>query len=231
MHAVAIIPAAGRGVRMQSQRPKVFTSLLGKPLIVWSLEPFLELNIFSEILIACPPDSIDSIERIISKEGHKGKSVRLVGGGDTRQESVARCIQEISGECDMVAVHDAARPLLTSQLLMDVLNRANETDAAIAAVPCKDTVKRCDEDGIVSETLDRSKLWLVQTPQCFRRKLLVSAHEKAQKDKYTATDDAALVERINARVHVVMGTYENIKITTPEDIQIGEDILRRRMLL
>jgi len=218
-------------VRMQSQRPKVFTSLLGKPLIVWSLEPFLELNIFSEILIACPPDSIDSINRIISKEGCKEKSVRLVGGGDTRQESVAKCIREISVECDLVAVHDAARPLLTSQLLMNVLNRANETNAAIAAVPCKDTVKLCDEDGIVSETLDRSKLWLVQTPQCFHRELLVSAHERAQRDNYTATDDAALVERINAKVHIVMGAYENIKITTPEDIQIGEDVLRRRMLL
>ena len=218
-------------MRMQSQRPKVLTSLLGKPLIVWSLEPFLELNIFSEILIACPPDSIDSINRIIGKEGCKEKSVRLVGGGDTRQESVAKCIREISVECELVAVHDAARPLLTSQLLMNVLNRANETGAAIAAVPCKDTVKLCDEDGIVSETLDRSKLWLVQTPQCFHRELLVSAHERAQRDNYTATDDAALVERINANVHIVMGAYENIKITTPEDIQMGEDVLRRRMLL
>jgi 2-C-methyl-D-erythritol 4-phosphate cytidylyltransferase len=231
MRAVAIIPAAGRGVRIQSERPKVFTSLLGKPLIVWSIEPFLKLDTFSEILIACPPNDVDTISQLLRNEGCKESSVRLVAGGDTRQESVAICLREISAECDIIAVHDAARPLLTSQLLMNVLNRANETGAAIAAVPCTDTVKLCDEDGIVSETLDRSRLWLVQTPQCFHRDLLVSAHKRAQRDDYTATDDAALVERIDAKVHVVMGTYENIKITTPEDIKIGEEILKRRMLL
>ena len=100
--------------------------------------------------------------------------------------------------------------------------------AAIAAVPCKDTVKLCSEEGVVSETLDRSRLWLVQTPQCFRRNLLVSAYEKASGEGFFATDDAALVERMQVPVHLVMGSYENIKVTTPEDFVICEDILRRR---
>jgi 2-C-methyl-D-erythritol 4-phosphate cytidylyltransferase len=230
MRAVAIIPAAGRGVRMGSRRPKILMSLLDRPLIVWSLEPFLELGIFSEILIACPPNSRDDIDRILRREISKDAPVRLVNGGNTRQESIAGCLREISVECDLIAIHDGARPLTTPQLVLDVLNRANETGAAIAAVPCVDTVKTCDEKGIVTKTLDRSRVWLVQTPQCFQYELLVSAHEKAQREQYVATDDAALLENSNVPVHVVMGSYENIKITTPEDIAICEEVLRRRML-
>lgn len=230
MRAAAIIPAAGSGVRMRSKGPKALVPLLEKSIIIWSLEPFLKLRIFSEIVIACPSDSLDTISRALEKEHSREAPVRLVAGGNTRQESVANGLREISVECDLIAVHDGARPLLTEQLLLDVLNRANETGAAIAAVPCKDTVKRCDEKGIVLETFDRSKLWLVQTPQCFRYDLLKSAHEKAQREHYIATDDAALVEKTNAQVHIVMGSYENIKITTPEDIPICEEILRRRTL-
>lgn len=230
MRAVAIIPAAGRGVRMRSPRPKALAPLMGRPLLIWALEPILQLGIFSEILIACPPEDKDSVARILREEDVTETSVRLVGGGETRQHSVARCLQEISVDCDLVAIHDAARPLLTSQLMLDVLNRANETGAAIAAVPSKDTVKLCSEEGVVSKTLDRSLVWLVQTPQCFRRDLLVSAHEKARRDGCLATDDAALVERSNVPVHVVMGSYENVKVTTPEDMLFCEEVLRRRQL-
>ncbi len=230
MRVAAIIPAAGSGVRMRSRGPKALMPLRGKPIIIWSLEPFLNLPIFSDIVIACPSDSLDTIGKALKKE-HSGEvPVRLVAGGNTRQESVANGLREISAACDLIAVHDGARPLLTEQLLLDVLNRANETGAAIAAVPCKDTVKRCDENGLVLETFDRSKLWLVQTPQCFRYDLLKSAHEKARREGHVATDDAALVENTNARVHIVMGSYENIKITTPEDIPFCEEILKRRSL-
>jgi 2-C-methyl-D-erythritol 4-phosphate cytidylyltransferase len=214
---------------MRSHRPKIFTPLLKRPLLVRSLEPFIELALFSEILVACPPDCTEDVSNMIRTELGKSAPVRLIHGGTTRQESVAKCLQAVTSECDMVAVHDGARPLLTSQLLLRVLNKATETDAAIAAVPCKDTIKRCTEDGIVVETLDRSAIWLVQTPQCFRFDLLVSAHEKARHNNFSATDDAALVESVPARVHVVQGSYDNIKITTPEDILVCEEILRQRM--
>ena len=114
--------------------------------------------------------------------------------------------------------------------MLDVLDRANETGAAVAAVPSKDTVKLCDQEGVVSKTLDRSRVWLVQTPQCFRRDLLVGAHERARREGYSATDDAALVEHSDGEVHVVMGSYENIKVTTPEDMLFCEEILKRRQL-
>jgi 2-C-methyl-D-erythritol 4-phosphate cytidylyltransferase len=163
----------------------------------------------------------------VNEAGEGAPRVRLVIGGETRQESVANCLAEVS-EGELVAVHDAARPLLTGSIMRDVLDRAGETGAAIAAVPAKDTIKLCDRDGIVVETIDRSRAWLVQTPQCFRRDLLVGAHEAARAEGYLATDDAALVERAGVAVSVVMGSYENIKVTTPEDILVCEEILKRR---
>ena len=228
MRAAAIIPAAGRGERMGAAIPKALTSLLGTPLLAWTLEAVFGSGAFAEILVAIPPGEKDSFDRVLKEPGEAGALVRLVTGGETRQESVSNCLAETSPECDIVAVHDAARPLLTKEVALAVLNRARETGAAIAAVPAKDTVKLCSEDGIVTDTPDRSRVWLVQTPQCFSRDLLVSAHEKARAEGFLATDDAALVERLGAPVSVVMGSYENIKVTTPEDILVCEEILKGR---
>ncbi|GAB4331204.1 MAG: 2-C-methyl-D-erythritol 4-phosphate cytidylyltransferase [Candidatus Abyssubacteria bacterium] len=225
MRVAAIIPAAGRGVRMRSARSKILSPLLGKPLILWAIDPFLRLDSASEILIAVSAEDADAVGACV--RGRR-TAVRLIRGGETRQESVANCLREARHDCDMVAVHDAARPLLTDQLLGGVLAEAAEHGAAIAAVPCKDTVKQCNEEGFVERTLDRSRLWLVQTPQCFRRELLVEAYEKALSGGVTATDDSALVERLGVAVRVVFGSYENIKVTTPEDIPVCEEILRRR---
>jgi 2-C-methyl-D-erythritol 4-phosphate cytidylyltransferase len=210
---------------MRSARSKVLSPLLGKPLLLWTLQPFLALDTLSEMLIAISTDDKKTVDALVRKER---VNARLVPGGETRQQSVANCLREMRQACDIVAVHDAARPLLTLQLLNDVLNQAYAHGAAIAAAPCKDTVKVCDEKGVVERTLDRSRLWLVQTPQCFRRELLLSAYEKAAADGVTATDDSALVERLGVAVRVVLGSYENIKVTTPEDIPLCEEILRRR---
>ena len=230
MHAAAIIPAAGRGRRLGLERPKALAPLLGRPLLAWTLEAIHRCDAFFEILIACPPGATASIESVLDVIDAAQAPVRLVAGGETRQESVSRCLEKISPECDLVAVHDAARPLLERHVMLEALSQARQSGAAIAAVPCKDTVKLLDEDGVVLETPDRSRVRLVQTPQCFRRDLLVSAHEKARREGYVATDDAALVERAGASVRVVMGSYENIKITTPEDIMVCEEILKRRKL-
>ncbi len=209
--------------------PKALTPLLGKPLLAWTMELMLRSAAFSEIFVAVPPDKKDSFGRVVKEFEGAAASVRLVEGGETRQESVLNCLSEVSADIEIIAVHDAARSLLTRKILLDTLSRAMETGAAIAAVPAKDTVKLCSENGIVTDTPDRSRVWLVQTPQCFSRELLVSAHEKARAEgSFSATDDAALVERFGAPVHVVMGSYENIKITTPEDILVCEQILKER---
>jgi 2-C-methyl-D-erythritol 4-phosphate cytidylyltransferase len=209
---------------MGAALPKALTPLLGKSLLEWTLEAVVASGVVSEILVAVPAGAEDAFRAIADEQG---MPVWLVGGGETRQESVANCLAE-APECELVAVHDAARPLLTGRLMQDVLLRARETGAAIAAVPAKDTIKLCDGDGVVVETVDRSRAWLVQTPQCFRLDLLIAAHEAAMAEGYLATDDAALVERTGAPVSVVMGSYENIKVTTPEDILVCEEILKRR---
>jgi 2-C-methyl-D-erythritol 4-phosphate cytidylyltransferase len=228
MRAAAIIPAAGRGERMGASLPKALMPLLGKPLLIWTLQAILDSGAVSEIVVAVPPGEEASFDKVARESSDAQISVRLVVGGKTRQESVWNCLMETSAECNLIAVHDAARPLLTGRIMVNLLDSAKETGAAIAAVPAKDTIKLCNGEGIVTETLDRSRAWLVQTPQCFRRDLLESAHEAARADNYTATDDAALVERLGEPVHVVMGSYENIKVTTPEDILVCEAILRRR---
>ncbi len=228
MRAAAIIPAAGRGERLRFPRPKALAPLLERPLIAWTLESILRCEAFSEIFIACPPGENDSFRAVSSEIDTAGATVRLVDGGETRQESVARCLREISTECGLVAVHDGARPLVTRQIILSVMDTARNTGAAIAAVPSKDTIKLCDDNGVVARTIERSRAWIVQTPQCFHRNLLVSAHEKAQEENHAATDDAALVERIGGAVSVVMGSYENIKVTTPEDMAFCEQILKAR---
>jgi 2-C-methyl-D-erythritol 4-phosphate cytidylyltransferase len=215
---------------MRSDRPKVLTPIRGRPLLAWTLEPILGIDAFLEVFIAYPPGEEHVIGQVIGQDFPDELRVRLVHGGQTRQESVANCLARVPADIDLVAVHDGARPLLTKQLLLNVLECANETGAAIAAVPCKDSIKICNEEGTVTATLDREKLKLVQTPQCFRRELIVAAHEKAERDGYLGTDDSVLVERMGATVHVVMGSYENIKVTTPGDIILCEEVLRRRRL-
>jgi 2-C-methyl-D-erythritol 4-phosphate cytidylyltransferase len=205
--------------------PKALTPLLGEPLLAWAVNTLLESEAFSEVFVAVPAGKEDAFRSGLAEAEPR---LRLIVGGATRQESVANCLAKVSAECDIIAVHDAARPLLTQEVLLNTLNRANEMGAAIAAVPAKDTVKLCSEDGIVTDTPDRSRLWLVQTPQCFSHELLVSAHEKARSEGYLATDDASLIERLGAPVSVVMGSYENIKVTTPEDILVCEEILKGR---
>ncbi len=213
---------------MGGELPKALIPLLNRPLLAWTLEAVLSSYAFSEILVAIPAGANDTFERATGESSGAEIPIRLIDGGETRQASVSNCLAKVSEGIDLVAIHDAARPLLTGQIMLDTLNQARETGAAIAAVPVKDTVKLCEKDGIVSETLDRSRVWLVQTPQCFRYDVIASAHERACTLGYRATDDAALVERIGAVVHIAMGSYENIKITTPEDIHVCEEILKRR---
>jgi 2-C-methyl-D-erythritol 4-phosphate cytidylyltransferase len=215
---------------MGSSGPKVLMPLLGRPLLGWTLEPILECGLFSEIVVACSPDHEGLIRRFLSEEVRTGTPVRVAIGGQMRQDSVANCLREISSGCEFVAVHDGARPLVTVGLVAAVVKQAEKAGAAIAAVPCKDTVKLSTQEGIVGETIERSRVWLAQTPQCFRYDLLVSAYETARRKEYVATDDSSLVERMGAVVHIVMGSYENIKVTTPEDLLICEEILKRRRL-
>jgi 2-C-methyl-D-erythritol 4-phosphate cytidylyltransferase len=227
MHAAAILPAAGQGIRMQFGRPKALIPLLRRPMLAWTLQTVLQSDLFSEVFVACPPGDEQSFSKVLPPVPG-GAPTRFVAGGETRQESVQNCLDMVSADCELVAIHDGARPLVTQAILRDTLQKAAETGAALAAVASKDTVKECDERGVVVRTLARERLRLVQTPQCFRLEHLKKAFEAARSEGFSATDDAAIVERLGVEVHIVTGSYENIKVTTPEDILICEEILRRR---
>ncbi|MEA2200221.1 MAG: 2-C-methyl-D-erythritol 4-phosphate cytidylyltransferase [Solirubrobacteraceae bacterium] len=216
--AVALIVAAGSGERLGAGRPKALVELAGRPLVQWSIDALRDVEGIERIVIALPPGTA-------SPPGVTG-----VDGGATRSDSVRRALGA-AGDGDPVVVHDAARPLVTRELTEQViaaLEADQDADAAIAASPVTDTVKRVDGAGAVSETLERSELWAVQTPQVFRRAALERALDVSPEELAMATDDAWLVERAGGRVIVVRASEENLKVTTPFDLRVAELLLGMR---
>ena len=227
-----ILPAAGRGKRMKAGINKVFLELMGEPILCHTLRAFAALPEVQELIVVTGRDEVEPLRRLLANRTVLGsaedsKSIKVVEGGSERQYSVWNGLKASSAESDVVLVHDAARPLVSRATIEAVIEAARQYGAAIAAVPEKNTVKVV-EDGCVTATPDRAKLWAVQTPQGFSRSLLVAANEKAEADGFLGTDDASLVERYGAKVHVVMDSYENIKVTTPEDLVVAEALLQKR---
>lgn len=206
--------AAGRGERLGAGRPKALVELAGRPLMQWSIEALQRVGAIQRIVVALPPGAS-------APPGTVG-----VPGGATRSESVARALAA-AGPGDPVLVHDAARPLLSVELAQAVLRavEAEGVDAAIAAAPVTDTIKRADREGVVRETLDRSCLWAVQTPQVFRRAALEQALAASPELLAQATDDAWLVERAGGTVVTVAAREPNLKVTTPFDLRLAELLL------
>jgi 2-C-methyl-D-erythritol 4-phosphate cytidylyltransferase len=224
---VALIVAAGSGERLGAGCPKALVRVAGAPLLQWSIDALRELHEIERIVVAMPPGHAAAVAAAVAVAP---AGVSLVEGGEVRSDSVRRALAA-AGEADMVLVHDAARPLLTPALARAViaaLERDNAADAAIAAVPVTDTIKRVDAAGAVSETLDRSALWAVQTPQVFRRAALERALSVEAEELARATDDAWLVERSGGRVIVVAASGQNLKVTTPLDLRLAELLLQGR---
>jgi 2-C-methyl-D-erythritol 4-phosphate cytidylyltransferase len=215
--AIALIVAAGRGERLGSGDPKALVELAGRPLMMWSIETLGRVAAIDRIVVALPPGAT-------APAGTIG-----VSGGAVRSESVRLALAQ-AGPGDPVLVHDAARPLLSVTLAQAVIDAVgvDGVDAAIAACPVTDTIKRVGEDGVVSETLERSSLWAVQTPQVFRREVLERALEVPDEVLAQATDDAWLIERAGGCVKLVEAPRENLKITTPLDLRLAEILLEQR---
>lgn len=229
MHKVsAVIAAGGRGRRMQRQGNKVYLPINGRPVLAHTLEVFAACRMIDEIVVVVPQDERDFCAREVIAPLGISKGLKVTSGGEERQDSVRRGLRETSPISDFVVVHDGARPLLTLGLLEAVIREALIWEAAIAAVPVKDTVKIGDAQGFVVATPARDRLWSVQTPQAFKKEVLVKAHEFALANGILGTDDACLVEQLGRSVKIVSGDYENIKITTPEDLQLAEAILLGR---
>ncbi len=208
--------------------PKQFLSLGGRPILVQSLRILQASPVIHEIILAVPQAERQYCLDHILATGEFGKVTKIVSGGAQRQDSVRHALAEVGEETEIVLVHDAVRPFLTVDMIQKVVDAAVEHGAAIIALPMRDTVKYVGADGLIERTMDRRPLWLAQTPQAFRRAWLAEGHRRALLDGIHATDDSDLVEQIGKSVVVVEGSGENIKVTRPEDLVIGEAILQSR---
>lgn len=224
MNICALVVAAGKGERLGAK--KQFLLLSGKPILHWTLEKFQKVKKIEEIILVLPKEDIAREEKIIKKKFTKVK--KIVPGGKIRQESVFNGLTKVSPNFSLVVIHDGVRPLVSEELIKRTLKVAKKCGSAVAALPIEETVKMVSPGNIVQVTLPREKIWAVQTPQVFRREIIIPAHQKAKKDKFFGTDDAQLVERIGFRVKLVPGEYANIKITTKEDVLFAQTILSQR---
>ncbi|QPQ33843.1 2-C-methyl-D-erythritol 4-phosphate cytidylyltransferase [Lysinibacillus sp. JNUCC-52] len=226
MQYEVVLPAAGSGKRMGAGQNKLFLELLGKPILIHTLEVFEQDENCTGIWLAVKPEERAFIREMLASYGIS-KVKGLPDGGAERQHSVHSCMKEME-QVDIVLVHDAARPFITHAIIANLVQSAHDFGAAIAGVRAKDTMKKV-RDGIIEETVDRESLWMIQTPQAFRFDLIVEAEDVAEKVGFLGTDEAMLVERLGHAVHIVESTYENVKMTTKEDLLFGEAILRRRV--
>lgn len=229
---VAILPAAGLGTRMGAETPKQFLELDGVPIVILSMRRIASCDEITDIIVATRGDGIPRLEERLRAEKFRQK-VRVVAGGDSRQESVARALREVSGDAEIVLVHDAVRPFVTREQIVRVIAEARRCRAAILGIPAMDTVKEVkrtslpEDVALITATIPRERIVLAQTPQAFATKLLKEAFARAQADGISASDEAGLVERIGHDVHVVLGSERNIKITKPADMELARFYLAR----
>lgn len=224
LKVVAIVPAAGSGKRLGTREvKKPFVKLAGKPLIAYALKALESSASIDKIIVAVEADSIERLKGIISRYGFK-KIDKIVKGGHTRAESVRNCFKKIDNSCDIVLIHDGARPFPGLNLIRDCIRLAKKFGGCISAVPATDTIKLADKRKFVAKTLDRSHLWRAQTPQAFKYELLKYGLSRI-KDNSNITDDASLLEYVGKKVRILKGSVKNIKITTKEDLKIAKVLL------
>ena len=227
LRVAAIVPAAGKGRRLKSKTPKPLVPVAGKPLLAHTLINLKKSFPFTEIILAVDPSQEESIGRLLKKYGLRG--VRVVEGGKTRSQSVLNGLSGISKECDWALVHDAARPFVNGRLVRRLLEAAKKTGAAICALPATATVKAVNAgDKTIIRTEDRGRLYLAQTPQVFKKGLLLKRYQALGKKAFRATDEAALFDRSGVRVKVIEGEVGNIKITTAQDLKLMKFYLKER---
>ena len=225
MNGVVIV-AAGSGSRMKRDINKQFIKLDGKEIIAYTIEKFYKSEDIGDIVIVIKENEEKYfIENIINKYGFD--NIKLAYGGKERQDSVYNGIKKLNRNCEIVLIHDGARPFVNEYIIKNSIKEAKENNAVVVGVPVKDTIKVVDSDGNIVDTPNRSLLWSVQTPQSFKYEIITKAYEYAYSNDYYGTDDAMLVEHIGYNVKMIQGSYDNIKITTEEDLHFGIQILNK----
>lgn len=226
---IAVIPAAGQGSRMGSAVKKQYLRLVDKPVLRHTLDVIEQCSVIDGIILVVSPGE-EAICQDMINQGHAlSKIMAVVPGGNHRQTSVYYGLCALPEDTELALIHDGARPLVRPQEITSVIEVARDMGAAALAVQVKDTIKVVNQENIIVATPQRETLWAVQTPQVFRYPLIMQAHRQALDRGYYATDDCALVEALGVPVKLVPGSYENLKITTPEDLVLAEAFLKRRM--
>jgi 2-C-methyl-D-erythritol 4-phosphate cytidylyltransferase len=211
---------------MGSPKTKALLPLGGVPLLTHTLQKFATCSQVDEIFALVPPGDLPLWNEEIRRRSDLRKVSRILPGGPERQDSVYGGLKAVAGQADFVIIHDGVRPFVSRELIERALHATRRHKAVVAAVPAGDTIKEISGEGEVLRTLDRERLWIIQTPQSFELALILKAHEKAREEGFYGTDDASLVERLGIPVRVVEGSRCNFKITTPEDLFLGEALLK-----
>lgn len=222
----AVILAAGKGKRMKSDVSKQFLVIKDKPIIAYTLWAFDRCEEIDEIIVVAAADELEFFKSDILGKYTFNKVKKLIAGGAERQQSAYNGIKAVSPDNNIILIHDGARPFVNSRIIADCIEQAKAYGAVSAGMPSKDTVKLVDDNCMVTATPDRSRVWLTQTPQAFKKEIIITAHEQALTKNIIGTDDAMLAELAGYKVKMVSAAYENIKITTPEDIAIAETLLK-----
>ena len=226
MKVSAVIVSAGKGHRFMNGKKKQFLPLAGKPVLARTLDPFERCPLVNAVVLVVGQGDLGfCLKEIVEKYGYR-KVSRVVPGGENRQESVKHGLDAVPEDVEIVVIHDGVRPFVTQEMIEGSVRSAMRFKAVVLGTPVKDTIKTVSPEGKVLKTLDRGSLWQIQTPQAFQAKLIRDALKKATEDGFMGTDDASLVERMGVEVHVLPGSYANIKITTPEDLMLASLLLQ-----
>lgn len=226
---IAVIPAAGSGTRMGLTKSKQFIDLCGKPILAVTLGHFQKCDLVGKIVVVVSEDDVEyCLSEIVERYG-LSKVIKVIAGGERRQDSVRKGVEAVANSCRRILIHDGVRPLVTSELIERVIKAAKKCRAVITGVPVKNTLKEVDTQGRVVRSVDRMRLWAIQTPQIFRSEDIHLAHQKALKGGWEgATDDAYLVEKMDIPVEVIEGEETNIKVTTPKDLELARLLISKK---
>jgi 2-C-methyl-D-erythritol 4-phosphate cytidylyltransferase len=227
LHVTAIVLAAGHGRRIGGEVPKAYLPIGGRPLVLRTLDRVFASPLIEKAVLVVAGSNIERAEAMLRADiGLRDRPWVLQAGGATRQDSARRGLEKIDADTDIVMIHDAARPFVSVELIERCVEMASVKGAAVPGLPARDTIKILSSDRWVQSTPERSSLWEIQTPQAFKRDLIIAAHKQAEQDGIKVTDDAMVVERLGKPVFVVDGERINFKITLPEDVWLAETLIR-----